>query len=154
MSFIKQKYIGTKIVEAEKWDVPPTKNGFADPINNLSGEGYKVYYPQLDGSVYESWCPKVEFDRHYRPVEGFTFGIALELLKQGKKVMRSGWNGKGMFVFLREGRMIENVDPSTPMGGNFESLSHLCLKTADDKCMVGWTPNMLDCLAEDWMQHV
>jgi len=29
------------------------------------------------------------------------FGTALESLKQGKRVAREGWNGKGMFVFMR-----------------------------------------------------
>ncbi|MTO24509.1 DUF2829 domain-containing protein, partial [Turicibacter sanguinis] len=27
------------------------------------------------------------------------FGQVLELLKQGKKVARRGWNGKGMFLY-------------------------------------------------------
>ena len=31
------------------------------------------------------------------------FGQAIEELKQGKKVARRGWNGKGQFVFLVKG---------------------------------------------------
>ena len=31
------------------------------------------------------------------------FGYALELLKDGKKVARAGWNGRGMFLFLVNG---------------------------------------------------
>lgn len=31
------------------------------------------------------------------------FGEALENVKQGKKVARTGWNGKGMFIFLVNG---------------------------------------------------
>lgn len=31
--------------------------------------------------------------------EWFNFGEAIEALKEGKRVARSGWNGKGMFVF-------------------------------------------------------
>ena len=30
-----------------------------------------------------------------------TFGQALELLKQGKKVYRKGWNGKGIWLELQ-----------------------------------------------------
>ena len=30
-----------------------------------------------------------------------TFGGALEALKAGKKVARTGWNGKGMYLYLR-----------------------------------------------------
>lgn len=32
-----------------------------------------------------------------------TFGEALEALKAGKEVARSGWNGKGMFLYLIKG---------------------------------------------------
>jgi len=78
------------------------------------------------------------------------FGEALEALKSGRKVARSGWNGKGMFIFLREGRMIHGVDPSTPMGGDFESLPHLCMRTADGKCCVGWLASQTDMLSDDW----
>ena len=77
-------------------------------------------------------------------------GEAVANMKGGAKVARKGWNGKGMFIFLREGRMIEGVDPSTPMGGDFESLPHICMRTADGKCCVGWLASQTDLLAEDW----
>lgn len=31
------------------------------------------------------------------------FGQAVEALKQGEKVARNGWNGKGMFVVYQKG---------------------------------------------------
>lgn len=31
-------------------------------------------------------------------MSSMTFGLAIEVLKQGKQVARSGWNGKGMFL--------------------------------------------------------
>jgi Protein of unknown function (DUF2829) len=34
------------------------------------------------------------------------FGQALEALKQGKKVARRGWNGKGMFIYLVRGQEV------------------------------------------------
>lgn len=30
-----------------------------------------------------------------------TFGDALEAVKKGKRAARIGWNGKGMFIFIR-----------------------------------------------------
>lgn len=36
------------------------------------------------------------------------FGGAIAALKQGKKVSRKGWNGKGMFLWLKKGNMIES----------------------------------------------
>lgn len=34
-------------------------------------------------------------------MENLTFGAALELLKSGKKVARTGWNGRGMWLELQ-----------------------------------------------------
>ena len=39
-------------------------------------------------------------------VEVFDFGQAINLLKEGKLVARTGWNGKGMFIFMRPGDSI------------------------------------------------
>jgi hypothetical protein len=95
--------------------------------------------------------PEEMIERRPEPAElGFAFGDALIVVKCGGKIARKGWNGKNMFVFLREGRQITNVDPSTPMGGDFESLPHLCMRTADGKCCVGWLASQTDLLAEDW----
>lgn len=33
------------------------------------------------------------------------FGYAIDALKDGKRVARAGWNGKGMFVFLNKGQV-------------------------------------------------
>jgi hypothetical protein len=35
------------------------------------------------------------------------FGEAIEAAKQGKRIARSGWNGKGMFVFMRPADELE-----------------------------------------------
>ena len=35
------------------------------------------------------------------------FGEAIEALKQGKKVTRKGWNGKGMFLWLKPATVIK-----------------------------------------------
>jgi hypothetical protein len=82
--------------------------------------------------------------------KNLNFGQALEALKEGKKVSREGWNDKNMFVFLREGRRITQVDPNSPMGEDFDSLPHLCMRTADGKCCVGWLASQTDMLSEDW----
>jgi len=80
-----------------------------------------------------------------------TFGDAIIAVKLGRKIARRGWNGKNMFVFLREGRQITGVDSASAMGGDFESLPHLCMRTADGKCCVGWLASQTDILAEDWV---
>lgn len=83
--------------------------------------------------------------------EEMNFGQAIEAMKSGQKVARKGWNGKNMFIFLREGRQITGVDTSSPMGGDFESLPHVCMRTADGKCCVGWLASQTDMLGEDWV---
>lgn len=81
------------------------------------------------------------------------FGQAIEALKNGKKVARKGWNGKGMFV---------HYVPA----GNFKSYTEIGKSIADKDDLVHynpyfaiknvnstvstWVPSINDCLAEDW----
>ena len=39
-------------------------------------------------------------------MENLNFGDAIKALKEGKKVARHGWNGKGMFLWLKESIII------------------------------------------------
>ena len=82
-----------------------------------------------------------------------SFGEALETLKDGLKVAREGWNGKGMFLFLA-------TDISFATKANLSCVSHLkgeltlpsiVMKTADNRFVVGWLASQTDMLAEDWV---
>ena len=92
------------------------------------------------------------------PVEGMTFGQAIEAMKQGKKVTRLGWNGKKMYLWLKEGTKIKSDwchDPALKAiadnhGGEIEALGTICLKTADDKILTGWLASQTDMLSTDW----
>lgn len=81
------------------------------------------------------------------------FGQTIEALKQGFKVQREGWNGKGMFLFLVPGSTFKVNRP--PLLGIYEEgkeinyCSHIDMKTADDK-VVPWLASQTDMLAEDW----
>jgi hypothetical protein len=66
------------------------------------------------------------------------FGQALEALKEGKRVCRSGWNGKGMYLEL------QRPDAHSKMGHPYPYM-----KGVDDK-LFPWNPNALDLMAEDW----
>lgn len=66
------------------------------------------------------------------------FGAALEALKAGKKVTRSGWNGKGMWIHLQV------PDAHSKMG-----LPYLYMRTAQGP-LVPWLASQTDVLAEDW----
>lgn len=81
------------------------------------------------------------------------FGQALAILKQGKRVARQGWNGKGMFVFLVPGSEFKVNRP--PLLGIYEEgteikyCPHIDMKTADGS-IVPWLASQTDVLAEDW----
>lgn len=83
----------------------------------------------------------------------FDFSTALRLLKDGKRVARSGWNGKGMFVFLVNGsKFIVNRPPLLgiyPEGTEINYHAHVDMKTADGT-VVPWLCSQTDMLADDW----
>lgn len=83
------------------------------------------------------------------------FGKALEALKQGKKVARSGWNGKGMWLILVPGS--PNIKPvaGTPYSNagitqNVNINPHIDMFTADGSMQPGWLASQTDMLADDW----
>lgn len=85
--------------------------------------------------------------------EGMNFSWALDALKHGKKVARSGWNGKGLFVFLVPGStFLVNRPPLLgiyPEGTTIKYRAHLDIKSADGQ-IVPWAPSQTDVLADDW----
>jgi hypothetical protein len=90
--------------------------------------------------------------------KNLTFGQAIEALKQGKKVAREGWNGKGMFLWLKPATTIKSEWCKDPIlksivdanGGETEALGTICMKTADGKVLTGWLASQTDMLLEDW----
>lgn len=83
-----------------------------------------------------------------------SFGSAVQAAKEGYKIARSGWNGKGMFAFLVEGSTFSvNRPPLNKIydeGTEVTYRPHIDLKAADGTVGV-WNPNMMDILSEDWM---
>lgn len=72
------------------------------------------------------------------------FGWALRALKNGKRVQRSGWNGKGGWLEL------QRPDEHSKM-----SLPYLFLNLPREegpRCcdLVPWVANQTDILSEDW----
>ena len=86
-------------------------------------------------------------------------GQAVTALKNGRRVARSGWNGKGMFLFLLPSGKIPKIaihDPALRAvlenngSDHFEALGSIRMKTADDKILTGWLASQTDLLADDW----
>ena len=81
------------------------------------------------------------------------FSDALVWLKSGGRVSRSGWDGKGMFIFLVPGSTFKvNRAPLLgiyPEGTEIKYHGHVDMKTADGM-IVPWLCSQTDMLAEDW----
>ena len=167
-----QRYLGTKLVNMKPmardeynyfrgWPLPADEDG--------ADEGYLVEY--LDGGQantkeytgYVSWSPKDVADRSYRPINGLTFGLAIEAAKQGKKIARRGWNGKGMWVVLMPAlslppfscqepgakvndRTAKRIGEDTPL----DSQPYFAMWDARGEGLPGWLASQADMLAEDW----
>jgi hypothetical protein len=82
------------------------------------------------------------------------FGGALQALKEGKRMERKGWNGKGMFIYLVPASHFEvNRAPLLGIyaeGTPIDFRAHIDMKTADGSC-VPWVASQTDMLAEDWV---
>ena len=103
-----------------------------------------------------------------------SFGQALKSLKSGFLVTRKGWNGKGMFIFMRPadqlpiGFVAKDIK-SLPTGvkqyyaqdleyrqeepaeDTVKFTAYLCMKAADGTIVNGWLASQTDMLSEDWM---
>lgn len=79
------------------------------------------------------------------------FGQALDQLKEGNKVARAGWNGKGMWLQLHTPDELEGYVYVNSEGvGKWLPLSpHILMKTVTDE-FVPWLPSQTDMLVEDW----
>ena len=89
------------------------------------------------------------------------FGDAIEKAYAGKKIARHGWNGKGMYVYLTEGRLIhiytwEERMPSQELTeaerkrGHVIVNPHLDMMNAQGERIIGWSASQTDMLAVDW----
>lgn len=66
------------------------------------------------------------------------FGFALDALKSGARVSRSGWNGKGQWLKLQ-----------VPDEHSKMTLPYIYINTVQND-LVPWLASQTDLLAEDW----
>lgn len=95
------------------------------------------------------------------------FGQAIEAMKEGKKVARKGWTGKGMYCIYVPGSKVK-LKPETPYhnaltdngammmkeGSVTEILPHIDMWTTNAEgrraFLPGWLASQSDMLSEDW----
>jgi hypothetical protein len=87
------------------------------------------------------------------PPEYFDFGTALQHMRNGSCVRRSGWNGKNMFIFLVPGSVFKVNRPPLlgifPAGQEVRYHPHIDMRTATGE-IVPWLCSQTDMLSEDW----
>ena len=109
-----------------------------------------------------------------------SFGLAIEAMKRGCAVARSGWNGKEMFIFIRPSDELsadflvnnvrsipkvvkdyframfswtaaEEASGNGPKDKKVKFGEYICMKAADGSIVNGWLASQTDILADDWM---
>lgn len=82
------------------------------------------------------------------------FGEALDQLKAGKRVSRSGWNGKGMFLYLVPANSYPAQTGAAKAYWGEQAVvpygAYIAMKTAQEN-VVPWLASQTDVLAEDWI---
>jgi hypothetical protein len=99
-----------------------------------------------------------------------SFSEALLYLKQGKRIARAGWNGKGMFIYLNKGSRDATAEiagiPSPESVTHIEGiridlfekgdtgtvtrLPNINMRAASGSTVTGWLASQTDMLADDW----
>lgn len=86
-------------------------------------------------------------------LKGGDIGMAVFALRQGERVRRAGWDGKGMFLFLVPGSEFDVNRPPLlgiyPAGTRIRYHAHVDMKTATGE-IVPWLCSQTDLLATDW----
>ena len=123
--------IGTKQIEAEPMTVESAITE-SYKTGESTGEGYLVKY--IDG--YKSWSPKMAFEAAYQPTTAMGFSGALDALKRGFKVKKSGWSDD---VYLT----IQEPDENSKM-------THPYIYVTSRFGKVPWVITQVEMLAEDW----
>ncbi|KII11253.1 DUF2829 domain-containing protein [Phaeobacter sp. S60] len=166
-------YYGTKQIKAvpmnrqayndyRGWELPADEDGSDAGFLVEYVDGGASNHPDHEG--YISWSPADVFERAYQSSGSMNFGHALQAVKEGHRVARAGWNGKGMFIVLMprlelppfntqgtarkvNDRTAKWIGEETPL----DCQPYLAMWTADKKWQPGWLASQADMLADDWL---
>lgn len=151
---------GSRLAELEQWLSGWSRHlveGWNAVTSKLTIDGQIVCpgdYVIRNMKDYPHVIAKDEFEATYtddEPNSGLDIGAAIRWLREGYRLQRAGWNGKGMWLKL--------VGTETYPAGNLcghpfdtpmDVMAHVCLYTADGKWQPGWNASTPDLLATDW----
>lgn len=78
------------------------------------------------------------------------FGKAIQLLKEGKRVQRQGWNGKGQYIELATCISYTNANKEI-INAEHDAIGNKAIAfVGTSGVQLGWLASQADMLAEDW----
>lgn len=118
-------------------------------ITGVKGERYPCK-PDIFAATYEP-APIDTVTPPGGPLTDMDFGEALYHLRQGRKVARAGWNGKGMFLYhVPANSYPAQTDVAKAHFGDMVPYgAYIAMKSAQGN-VVPWLASQTDMLAEDW----
>lgn len=145
--------------------IPPSVDCSIETLEGVMKDNVGDYISKgVNGEFYP--CKQDIFEKTYDKDDDSSvmcFGDAIEVLKQGGTVRRSGWNGKGLMVFKQVPAHIDS-DIIPKMQSLPQSAKDLILKSKGfidytSQCLIynentgradSWVPSISDVFAEDW----
>lgn len=105
----------------------------------------------LFASSYVEAEPEYSFEQMAEMEATYGFEMAIIALKEGYRVTRKGWNGKGMFVyFVPPGTYPARTEAAKSIGESVDYNAYLAIKNVNGTVST-WVPSVNDCLSNDWM---
>lgn len=84
-------------------------------------------------------------------MDRMTFGCAIEALKNGKRVARTGWNGKSQYIELATNISYINARKDC-VNANHDAIGNAAIAfVGTSGVQLGWLASQADMLAEDWI---
>ena len=78
------------------------------------------------------------------------FGKAIQLLKEGKKVQRQGWNGKNQYIELATNISYKNANDEIINVDHNQMGNKAIAFVGTSGVQLGWLASQADMLSEDW----
>lgn len=124
-------------------------SGAVDPENYEEKIGKAICLERIKNKLWEleGYCLQKQVYEDSRTIYVFNFGWALNRLKEGKRLRRKGWNGKGIFIEL------QRPDAYSKMTSPYIYIDTNGLQSDNKdapKSRVPWFPSQTDLMAEDW----
>jgi hypothetical protein len=157
-AFVGSAYIGGENDIDKKLVISTLEGDMLASVGDYIIKGVKGEFYPCKPDIFEKTYDIEEKCEAIMEAPGTSHGFdwAIQMLKDGKKVQRKGWNGKGMFITLQAGSTVDGElmrnEPAKAYytGKKCNICAHIDMKAADDTYVVGWLASQTDMLADDW----